>query len=355
MLVFLIPLLKKIAPYLKYIIFILTIAILTVLFIRKSHEADELSKAMDLYKRQVSGQLTDKEKELQAANQALGIAQSKMMEQKDLISAYQKDKIASDAAFEAYKKKYNIELESYQRTIAQLQQQLTNGKTVVNTDGVRTPSDPPPDKQFDHVIDPKTTKLAYEWDSGDGRFVLNDPDIFVSKNEIFKANQSFRVTGEIYREKAGFLKTERLTLEEVVPDGTNSDGSPKYKTINSAKIVDSKFNYSEPAPDAWVPKKGVAGVWGIVTGNFALNNGLNPRFVLGTGVEFIQWKGLGVGIQLLFDTNQWKESGFGIDLAYRPTIKGTRLNVGINLGLGTQFAHPFQSYVPYAGLRFYLW
>ncbi len=348
-------LLKRIAPYFKYVVFGATVVVLTVLLINKNSQLTELDKAMELYKRQVAGQLTDKERQFQEANVALGIAKSKLMEQADLAKAFEQEKIQVSAEFAKFKKEYKVELESYQRTIAKLEQEIKNGHTVVSNGEPRLPGDPPPDKQFNHPIDPQKSKLAYAWKSPDGRFEFTDPDVFSSNNETFKLHQNFRITGEIYREKAGFLKTQRLTVEEVVPDGKNPDGTTKYKTVALGELVESKFNYSERAPDAWVPRKGIFGVWGVVSANFGLNNGLNPRFLLGTGIDFLQYKGLGLGLQLYFDTNEWKDSGFGVDITYRPIINGTQLNVAIDLGLATQFRQPFQSYIPMVGLKFYLW
>lgn len=348
--------LKKIAPYLKYVVFGAAIVILLFMWKAKSDQLSKLDAAMQLYKRQMSGQLTEKEQQFQQANLDLGVAQSKLLKQDDLVKSFEAEKIKTTAEFEAFKKKYQVELESYQKTIAKLEQQLHGGvTTVINGGEPRQPGDPAPDKQFDKPIDPRTSKLAYDWKSTDGRFELSDPDVFSSNNEMFKLKQNFRITGEVYREKAGFLKTQRLTVEEVLPDGKNPDGTVKYKTVAQAQIVESKFNYTENAPDSWVPRKGVFGVWGVVSANFALNNGLNPRFLLGTGLEFINWKGLGLGVQLYLDATVWQDSGFGIDLAYRPTIKGATLNIAIDIGLATQFRQPFTSYIPMLGLKFYLW
>lgn len=335
--------LKKLLPYLKYIIFALAVAILLFLWISKSRQFTKLDQEMQLYKRQLSGQLTDKEKQLQAANEALGISQSKFMEQKDLIKAFQEENLKVNADFEKFKKQYNIELDSYHRTVASLKEQLkTKGTTTVV---VNQPTEPG-----------SKEKISYNWKSGDGRFELTDPDIFSPTVEkTFTLNQNFKIIGEVYREKAGFLKIQKLTIDEVIIDGKNTDGSVKYKTIGTAKIIESHFNYTERAPDSWIPKKGVFGLWGVVTANFGFNNGLNPRFLLGTGLEFLQWRGLGIGLQLYLDVNQWQDSGFGVHLSYRPTIKATQLNIGVNLGLATQFKAPFQSYIPMIGLEFFLW
>lgn len=349
------PTIEKILPYIKYVVLGAIIIVLSILFIYKSKQYSDLDKAMQLYQRQVTGQLTDKEKQLQAANDALGISQSKFMAQADLAKAYQQENIKTTAAFEKFKADNKIQLESYQRTIAALNQKIQNGTTTVIVGVPRPTTDPKPDNQFNKPIDPTTTKLAYKWDSGDGRFSLDDPDIFTSNNETFKLHQSFRVTGEIYSQKDGFLKTDRLVLEEVVQDGVGKDNTPNYKTVNTASIVDSKFNYTAPKPNAWIPRKSVFGIWGVITANFALNNGLNPRFLLGTGLEFLQAKGVGIGLQTYLDATKWQDSAFGVSFSYRPTIKNTQLNVGVNLGLATQFRAPFQSYVPNAGIVFYLW
>lgn len=346
---------KKVAPYLKYIAFGTAVLILLLMVKHRNDSLSQLDQELQLYKRQMAGQLTTKEQQLEAANNALGIAQSKLLSQSDLLKAYEADKIKTNADFEKFKKQYQLQIDSYQKTIAQLEQQLKGGTVVVSGGEPRQPTDPKPDKQFDKPIDPQKSKLAYDWKSNDGRAEFQDPDVFSSGNETLTLHQNFVITGEIYKQKTGFLKTERLQLDEVVLTGKNKDGTPVYKTVASAKIVDSKFNYTEQSPDTWVPHKGVFGLWGVVSANFALNNGLNPRFLLGTGIEFLNWKGLGLGTQLYLDTNVWQDSGFGIDLAYRPTIKGATLNLAIDIGLATQFRQPFQSYIPMIGIKFYLW
>lgn len=345
--------LKAIAPYIKYVIFVA--AIIVLLFLWRS-TANSKDKIMELYQRQMIGQLTAKEIELQQANLALGLSQSKLMEQSDLAKAFERDGLKTTAEFEKFKKAHKIELESYQRTIARLEQQMENGVTIVNGTEVRLPTDPKPDDKFDKPIDPAITKLAYNWKSGDGRAELNDPDVFTPNNEVFKLRQSFRVTGETYRERAGFLKTNKLSLEEVVEDGKNSDGTPKYKVVNTAQIVDSKFNYTERAPDSWIPKKGVAGVWGIVSANFGLYNGVSPRFLLGTGVQFLNIKGFGVASQIFIDTTVIKDTGIGLTLLYRPTIKNTQLNLGINISAHTPFnGNIGRAWTPSIGIQFHLW
>lgn len=348
---------KNLLPLIKYFIFGIVVIVFIVALLNKSKQLTKAEQALELYKRQISGQLTEKEQQLESANEELGISRSKLMSQQDLLKAYQEDNQKKNTELEAFKKKYQLEIDSYQRSIASLQQQIKNkGNTTLVDNGNRTPTDTQPDKQFNHLIDPSKDKLSYKWDSGDGRFSLYDPDIFTTNTEkVFTYNQSFRITGEVFREKVGFLKTQQLTLEEVVNDGKNKDGSLKYKVVGKAKIIDSKFNYSERSPDAWIPHKSVFGVWPTISANFGLNNGVNPRFLLGTGIDFLNVKGFGLGAQAYLDINVIQDSAFGVELSYRPTIASHQLNLGLTLGLATQFRAPFQSVVGVAGVNFYLW
>jgi hypothetical protein len=350
-------LLKKIAPYLKYIAYAAIVLVLLFMWHSKSNLADKTAQDYELYKRQMSGQLLEKEKQLEAANYNLGVAQSKFMTQDALDKQHALEDMQKDAAFEKFKKDQNLEIESYQLTIGQLQEQLKNkGTTAVTVNNPREKTDPQPDEQFDHLIDPKKEKLSYDWKSGDGRFELFDSDIFVSDTvKTFTLNQSFRISGEIYRQKVGFLKTERLLLEEVVISGKDKNGSPQYKMVGQAKIVDSHFNYTEEPPVPFYPHKGYFGIWPTISANLGLADGLNPHFLVGLGVDWINYKGLGSGVNIYVDTTTIQQSAFGINVSYRPTILGHQLNVGLSVGIATEFLHPFQSWTIVGGLPFYLW
>lgn len=350
-------LLKNIIPYLKYIVFAIVVIILFFMLHNKNSKLSELDQNLKLYQRQASGQLTEKEALLEAANSSLGISQSKLMEQKDIVASFNKENIKLSSDFENFKKKNNLILEAYQHNIAQIEQQLKNvGATIITVGTQRNINDPKPDSQFNSFVNPAKEKLVYSWDSGDGRFKLTDADIFSSASEkTFIAKQVFRVDGEIYKEKTGFLKTQRLSLEEIVEDGKNIDGTIKYKVVNTAKIIDSKFNYSEAAPDTFFPHKGVIGIWPTLSVGLSLANGLNPHLVVGTGIDWISYKGIGTGVNAYIDTTVINQSSFGVDITYRPTILQHQLNVGAFVGIATEFVKPFNSYDVIGGVKVYIW
>lgn len=347
--------LKKLFSYSKYVVFVLLLAAvgtLLTLWLLKARQANQLEQAMETYKRQLSGQLTEKEQELQAAHLQLGIAQSKLLTQEALTEQYKREKFKTSEEFEQFKKKHNIEIESFHKTIAKLEQQIKNGTTVVVVEpGNNTP-------RTDGLIDPKKDKLRYNWKSNDGRFELDDQDVFTPNNETFKLKQTFRIVGEVYREKVGFLKTSKLSIEEVVIDGKNSDGTPKYKTVGEAQVVESSFKYTERAPDYFMPRTRWYGAWGLVGAHLSVHNLEVQRFLVSTGVRFLQWPkvGLGLNTQLFIDTGDVKESGWGLGIDYRPVIKETQLNVGLGFSVHTPFNSNFgREYFYNFGLLFYLW
>src|SRR5258707_10841351 len=96
--------LKKLGPYLKYIIGIGAILTLLFLWWNQRTQSTKAQQALDLYKRQVSGQLSEKEHQLEAANSDLGLAQSKMLKQDDLLKSYQNENIKISTEFEKFKK-----------------------------------------------------------------------------------------------------------------------------------------------------------------------------------------------------------------------------------------------------------
>lgn len=344
---------KNLLKYWKALIFVPVLVLLVVLVAYKHKQLTEAQQQLATYKRQVSGQLTQKEQQLEDANSSLGIAKSQFLQEQDLVKALQEDGVKNSAALEAYEKKFGLELDSYSKTIAILQEQLKGKSTTTISD----PTTPPAhDPQFNHLIDPAKDVLSYKWNSGDGRLALTDDNIFSSaSNKQFSLSQSFRITAQVLREKVGFLKTETLTMEEVVQDGKNSDGSIKYKVVGNAKIVDSEFKYSEKPPTDLHAKKGVFGLWGTISGNLGLINGTTPHFLLGTGLTFIQWQGLGLGVNLYLDTKTYQTSSFGLAATYRPTIKGTELNLAISAGIATEFVAPFATYVPTIGIQLFVW
>ena len=319
----------------KYFLWVfIALLIIGGLFIR-SCQVEE-NERLRTYNRQLEGQLTEKERELQKLNTELGVAKSELVTQKELAKRLKEDKEEVDIAFKKFRKKYNLEIKSRDKTIAELKQKIAGGTTVVVVEGC---------DDINHCV------ISYGWEDTLGRFKLTDPNIFEKDNETFESNQVFKVYGEVWQQKEGSLQIRRLILREVFK---NADG--EYEPIENAKaeIVDSKFEYhNPPAIDTEWTWKDLFRLRAIAVPSITMIP--DPgRLRLGVGLEFMSWKGLGINTHTAFDFEDASKIEQRIGLAYSPKIFGLDLNLAVGVSAGTPFAHAFQEYSINFDLLFYI-
>lgn len=295
--------------------------------------------ALETYNRQLQGQLTDKEKELQSLNRDLGVARSDLMTQEELAKKLKKENEEYDAKFAEFVKKHNLEIASRDKTIAELKQEVKGGETEV----VVSPSD----GEFNCTDLTKHCVVQYSWQDFFHRFKLTDPNIFENNNETFSSEQVFKVYGEVYQQKEGSLQTRRLVLRELYK---KADGT--YGEIPGAKaeIVDSEFEYINPPA---LPEDGeslfklrLIGLGSV----FLYPNPGNTR--IGIGVEFLHFKGFGLNTHTTFDFGE--DTSLHLGLSYNPTLFGERLNVAIGASYGTPFMDFLRTHSFSLGLIFYI-
>lgn len=298
------------------------------------------NKKLETYERQVSGQLSEKEMQLQEANSQLGVYKSKLLTQKDLSKQLKDDGEEKDTKFNKFKRKYKLRIRSRDRVIASLKQRMKGGTTEVIISE---------DKEGCKGLEDRCV-ISYNWSDLLGRFKLMDPNIFEEGNEVFESEQIFKVYGEVYEEKDGSLQTRRLVLREV---RVNKDG--KYEPIPDAKadIVESDFQYSnEPTVEEsnWYDIFRLrAMVLGSTTA-FPDSGALR----LGLGLEFFDWKGLGINTHTAFDFKDIEKIEQRLGISYNPTLFGKRLNLAIGASAGTPFANMFKDYSVNIDMIFYL-
>ncbi|KFA87950.1 hypothetical protein [Archangium violaceum] len=199
------------------------------------------------YARQLNGQLTPEEKQLEAQNTLLGTAQSQLESQKALEAQYKAQLSEKDAAFEKFRQEHALRIQSLTDDVESLQQQVRQGRgraaetTVVPTPG--TPNTPA-----------QRPAITYDYSDTDGRFHLYDPDIWVEGNETLDVKQLFHLKGEVFAQENGSLMTERLQLSEVVKA---VDGS--YREVAQATLAEAHFDYVNPPPPPAPSQNG----WGL--------------------------------------------------------------------------------------------
>lgn len=303
-----------------------------------------MSKAnerLETYKRQVSGQLTEKERELQAANHEIGALKSQLLSQEDLTKYWKKEKEETDGDFDKFVKEHNLRIKSMDKTIASLKQQIKGGNTtvIVEDDGGETC------KGIEECV------VKYSWEDDYKRFKLEDPNIFEKNNETFESDQVFKVYGEIYEQKDGSLQTKRLVLREV---RKNTAGDYEDVPGGKADIVESEFKYSNP-PEldlewSWTDLFRMRAI--AVAGVTAFPDSGATK--LGLGLEFFSWEGLGINTHVAFDFQDVEKIEHKFGIAYNPTLFDTELNLGIGVSYGTPYAKFFQEHSFGIDLIFYL-
>ena len=162
---------QNIATIIKYsAIGLLAVVAMILTFVIKDHFDN---KQMEVYKKELSGQITKSQKETQVANQQIGTLNSKLSTQQQLNDAIKKDRDSTSAVFEKWKKEHNMV----------------------------------PTSNTDAIIDVKDN-------CGD---------------------RQFKATIEVDREKNGFLENTRLTLTEIDANGQPVLGAKS--TVISSNVV----------------------------------------------------------------------------------------------------------------------
>lgn len=310
----------------------------------RSCQLNAHNESMQTYQRQVSGQLNEKEMELQRLKAELGVAKSELITQDELADRLKNDKEEVDKKFDKFVEKHNLDIKSRDRTIARLQGIINGGNS--GTEVIPTnPEDSDICFQIDKCV------VSYFWEDDLQRFQLQDPNIFEKGNETFKNNQIFKVYGEIWEQKDGSLQTRRLVLREMFkgPDG-------EYKPIEGAKaeVLDSEFDYHNPPTIdtewSWTDLFRLRAM--AVGGVEILPNSGNVTF--GLGLEFFTFYGFGVGSYTSLDFQNPENISQHVSIQYNPTIFDTELNFGAFVSMGTPFAKLFNAYQFNTGLVFYL-
>jgi len=275
---------------------------------------------------------------LQSANHELGVLHSQLRSQDELMKQIKKDKEEVDKNFEKFKKKHNLIIKSKDLTIAKLEQQIDGGNSGVDLD--------PSCDDFRKCV------VGYSWSDHLGRFKLLDPNIFEPDNEVFTANQLFKIYGEVWSQKDGSLQIRRLVLREVY---LGEDG--EYKPIIDAKaeIVDSDFQYHNPPPDPRIKSSwlDLFRLRGIALGSVTAFPDIGQT-KLGLGLEFFSVSGFGINTHTALDFRNIKKTEQRLGVEYSPSIFGVDLNVAIGFSAGTSFMHMFKDYSLNVDVLFYL-
>lgn len=291
--------------------------------------------------------LTAKDAEIQQLDTNLGLAESKLLSAEELNDKY---KTEIDGFPEKLKKivdEYDLKLKSKDTAIAELRNKVKGGRTtVVIKDGPAPNGNPGDGNSVDvkdsdgNPIDPPPQVISYEWEEELGRFHLKDPDIFTPDNEEFLARQHMKVMGHVFFGKDGQLQIRKVELQEVVPNGVDEEGNPKYVLVPNSKIelIDSQFEYTNNLP---VKKKrllDIVTLRPIATFDTAITPGLGMEF-LNLG-RLIDYANVGLNAKLSADLTdplggslQRSRMSVGVHYQFIPPLLDTNFAVGASVGV----------------------
>jgi hypothetical protein len=315
----------------------------------RSCQENKYEEYLTTYKRQVSGQLSDKERMLQETNRELGLAKAELVTQKELSRRLKNEKEEIDKNFEQFKKDHKLQIRSRDRTIAKLRQKINGGDSGTSVTPINNTLTIVPDKKSCEGLEDLCV-ISYWWEDTLKRFKLKDPNIFKKNDEVFEINQLFKIYGEVWEQKDGSLQIRRLILREVRLDGD------KYLDIPDAKaeIVDSKFEYHN-APiileePSWTDLFKIRAIAAGTISAFPDNGNLK----LGLGAEFFHWRGLGINTHTAFDFDSVDNIEQKLGISYSPNFFNLDINMAIGLSAGTPIIRFLQDYSINADLIFYI-
>lgn len=300
------------------------------------HELGNLNQKLS----DASNIISAKEAGIQNLNNKLGIAQSSLATKDELNKKYEGELSGLQDEFKDLTKKYKLDLESRDHTIAQLKGTLTGGNTTVVIK--EPPASAPPGTQV----------ISYSWQDTHQRFKLTDPDIFTKNDETFEYKQQVAITGYVYTDKTGEIKIRKLNLQEVT-----TDDSGKVTPIDGSniEIVDNKFEYIKPDQnpkdlfDIWHPRV-------IVSFDTQLYPGVGVELVnLG---RYLDYANIGLNTKVAINTLDGlkgiKSSTVGLGLAYNFVPPFLDTNIGLGLGFATPMDNFTGKYIITADAIFYL-
>ncbi|MFP2903803.1 hypothetical protein ACLESD_01780 [Pyxidicoccus sp. 3LFB2] len=277
------------------------------------------------YERQLRGELSDKERQLQALDARLHLASSKLTTQQELEDQYQTQLAQRDRELEDFRRQHQLQVRSLSTSVHSLSQTVRNGTTEVR--GL------PPASAPDGTSAPERPIISYTYAAPNGRIQLSDPDIQSPGDETLTLSQRFLVEGVVFQQADGALMTERLSLSEVTP---RADGS--WEVLAEAELVDARFTYASAPPPASSPARGLLSLSLMATMGTTFQS--DRAVVSGLSLHLLRLGRFGLATGLLSDFGSLEGTGASAFLTWRPSLAGRDLNVLLGVGLHLPLATP---------------
>lgn len=242
-------------------------------------------------------------------------------------------------------KRYDLDLKSRDKTIAELKGKVDGGVTEV----VIYKTDPK-----DGKCDSCPTKISYSWKDKLGRFQLKDPNIFEDGNESFSYLITLSYDGVVFSDKDGGIQIRKLDIYEVVPKSIS--GKTVYEKLGKKlKVVDGKFEFIKEDSDL----KSIFDIFNPRVFAF-YDTQLNP----GVGIELLNFGNYfdfinfginaNAGFNLSKNFTKINESTLGLGVSYTFIKPFLDTNIGIGVSLNTPYNNFANRLILTGQILFYL-
>jgi predicted secreted protein len=312
--------------------------VLIVLFIATLVGAGVLYKKYQQAQLDLATQETAAEQsrlEIQKANHALGLAESRLKTEADFNRAHQDEiKVLTDRL-------KKLTGANKVRPISRDESVVVSDNTVHGGNSSTSETENP-----EGVV-----VRNYSWSSSDGRFHLTDPDIATPNNEEFKYRLALRIRGYIFTDETGKLQARQIEVQELAP-GPNGTWIPIEGS--NLTVEENKFEYVQN-----VRPKTFWDVFGLRL-QAQYDTQLNPGLALEVANlgRYLDWANVGVSAQTSINLkNGWvglQDSAIGIGVSYALLQPLIDTNVSLGVGILTPVSDLAGRWILTANIGFYL-
>ena len=277
---------------------------------------------------------------IQEFDKSLGISDSKLLRQKDLLERHKAELGKMGEKFKNIIEAHDLKLKERNASISHWK-----GKALGGSQSTTISKKMPKGEggtAFETVVDIgevcKDVTIGYKWADEKSRFHLNDPDISKAGDEEFTYSQYISLKGYVFSDSTGKLQIQRVEINEVYP--VTIDGKVEFKKFSNQEIslVRSEFEYINKFEDtrSWTDVFGVRilGIYG-------------SQLFPGLGVElanlgrWVDWVNFGVYGKVAFNPfdgiSGLQESTIGVGISYNFIPPFFDTNFALGLSLNTPF------------------
>jgi hypothetical protein len=286
-------------------------------YITKEYKINQVIQNID---RQYSGELNQKELELQKQEQNLNKVKSDLVHTKELNKIIEDSLKNKISYIRDINEKYESKIKSYSYIVSSLNQKIINkGKTDVQE------------------VDSTKTKYGFKIEHSDGsiRLKIEDENIFEEGDEKVFLNQTFKIDAIIQEQDDGILETQQMFLREIDPVTKEVIAESELDTEESFFVY--KFDRGKIINSG--PRFPIGFIFSY-----------DSKSSVGLGIEFLSINDFGINSRYNFN----EDPRLSLGASYRINVLDLKTNFSLGGSLSTPIDDIGDKYIGTGEIIFYL-